>query len=80
MRELFQLACQAHGIAGVTLLKRGEFHLGLLFIVQGAGAFTLGFGGLECAGVFNAHGAFGHGDDAEIGAIAASAFDGLGNS
>ena len=59
--------------------ERGEFHLGLFFVVQRAGAFAFVLGGGEGARVVHAHRALGHGDDAEIRPVPAAAFDGLGD-
>ena len=80
VREFLKLPGEAHGVAGVPGFERGEFNLGLFFVVQSAGALALAFGGLERAVVVYAHRALGHGDDAEIRPAPAAAFDGLGDA
>ena len=66
--------CQAHRVAGVPDIERGKFHLRFLLVVEGFGAFQFLFGGVHGARVIAAHGAFGHGHDAEIGAVTAATF------
>jgi hypothetical protein len=63
----------------VTRFQGGEFVFRLLFIMQGAGAFTLAFGRLEAARVVDAHCALGDGHNAEIGSVAAATLDGIGD-
>jgi len=79
MREFLKLPRQPHCVAGVPGLERGQFHFGLLLVVQGPRASAFVLGGGEGAGVINAHGAFSHGHDAEVGSAPAATLDGLGN-
>jgi len=77
--EFLQMLGQPHSVAGMAHFEGGDLHLGLFLVVQGLGALELLLGGQQGAGVVPAHGAFGHGDDAEIVAAAAAAFDGGGD-
>ena len=79
MGEFLELSRQPQRIAGVPGLERSQFHFCFLLVMQGPGTAALVFGGGEGARVLDAHGAFSHGHDAEVGSAPAATLDGLGN-
>jgi hypothetical protein len=79
MGEFLKLPCQPQRIAGVPGFERGQFHFGFFLVVQGPGATAFVLGGGEGAGVLDAHGAFGHGHDAEVVPAPAALADGVGD-
>ena len=77
--EIFQLFGKPHGVALMAHIQSGQLDFGLLLIVQGAGAFQFLFRRQKRAGVVPAHGAFGHGDDTEVGSMPAALLDRKGD-
>src|ERR1019366_4568142 len=80
MSQFLKLPGQAHRIALMPNLKRGDFTLGLYLPVQGLGAFENLLGHSKNASVVAAHRALGHGHDAETAPPLAAPANGLGDS
>ena len=74
-----ELVGQAQRVVLMPHFKSGDGVLGLDLVVQGLGAIEFLLGAIKDARVVAAHGALGHGHNAEVAAALAALADGFGD-